>query len=215
MPVHDLTHPRPDARRRWRWPIAAGALAALGLAVAVLRPDGGGTAGSALGPTTVAERRDLVTSLTADGTLRRSAETVVTHGGSPASGGDGDGGPGGGPGGTGSPSPLRSPRPDHAAAVAALVLAAHHGTGDDVVHQHHHAGLRRRRERLDHHRPVEHHDHDDARLPVDHVDHVDHLDHLDHRPAHHRAARTRAPVRPAPARAPGPVRPARRRGGAG
>ena len=99
---------------RTRGVVVGVAVVAVAGAVALLGPGGGGTpSASGPGPTVAAERRDLATSLTAAGEVRRSAETVVAHASPPAPGSGEGGGGGGAPG----PSALRAPGPSGARAT--------------------------------------------------------------------------------------------------
>jgi Putative peptidoglycan binding domain len=90
MTTYDLnrgTDNRSD--RRHRLLVLGGLSVAGALALAVLYSGDGPIAGSRLGPTVVAEPRDLATTLEASGSLQRSDEHVVAHASAlPSDGGD-------------------------------------------------------------------------------------------------------------------------------
>jgi membrane fusion protein, multidrug efflux system len=80
MPAPDRTPGTPDRPDRRRRALLIGALLAAGtLALAVVTRGNGHPTNRQPGPTVVAQTRDLATTLTASGTLRRSSEHTVAY----------------------------------------------------------------------------------------------------------------------------------------
>jgi hypothetical protein len=95
MPTVDLTRAAHDRAHRRRRPLLIVTLVVAGAVALTVVTGGNGSAGSGqLGPTVVAEARDLVTTLDASGSLQRSSEHTVAYASPLPSNGSGD--PGGG-----------------------------------------------------------------------------------------------------------------------